>query len=158
VGPPIAHAQAAAVGTPGGIGRSIRVEMFDSPGDICPPAMTSFPGAVLTNYRFNIDFRADLVAWTNAVTKAPAPSPGPVGGGAPPVPDQSCCLYASVQTNFWNIRFAFVFGAAPVPVPVGAVTMTRDPKRKRLAVPIQNPSTEVRFPIGLNLLGIQERV
>jgi hypothetical protein len=155
VGPPIAHAQAAAVGTPGGIGRSIRVEMFDSPGDSCPAAMISFPAAVLTTYRFNIDFRSDLVVWTNAVSKLPAPSPGAMVGGT--VPDQSCCLYSTVQTNFWTIRFAFAFAAAPAPVPAGAVTLTRDPKRKRLATPIQSPSTEVRFPIGLNLLGAQER-
>jgi hypothetical protein len=155
VGPPIAHAQGAAVGTPGGIGRSIRVEMFDSPGDSCPPTMVSFPAAVLTTYRFNIDFRSDLVVWTNAATKLPAPSPGPITGGT--VPDQSCCLYSTVQTNFWSIRFAFAFAAVAAPVPAGAVTLTRDPKRKRLATPIQSPATEVRFPIGLNLLGSQER-
>jgi len=156
VGPPIAHPQAAPVGTPGGVGKSIRVEMWDSPGDRCPPRMAAFPAAVLTSYRFNIDFRSDLVVWTNIVTKAAPPTPGPTVAGSP-APDIACCVYATVLTNQWNIRFNFNFGVAPVPVPPGAVTMTPDPTVNRIAAPIVRPSTEVRFPIGLNLLGIQER-
>ncbi|MFN2546116.1 MAG: hypothetical protein ABR567_01655 [Myxococcales bacterium] len=160
VGPPVVHAQAAPVGTPGNVGKSIQVEMWDSPGDVCPARMTAFPAAVLANYRFNIDFRSDLVAWTNPITKRPAPSPSPIGvppgpPGTQTVPDQSCCLYSTVQTNQWNIRFAFVFGPAPANVPAGLVTMTKDVDEKRVARAMT--AREVRFPIVLRLLGIQER-
>ncbi len=72
-------------------------------------------------------------------------------------PDPACCLYSTVQTNRWSIRFAFVFGPAPTPVAVGAVTMTKDANPKRLAQAIAGGSTEVRFPIDLRLLGTQER-
>jgi hypothetical protein len=125
--------------------------MWDSPGDSCPPAHGSFAG-ILVGCRFNLDFMSDLVFWTN-VTGAAAPTPGPITGAAPPTPDAACCLYASVQTNTWQIRISFTFNPATGVSTPGAgntIALQRDAVPTRLARPIQK--TEVRAPISLNLL------
>lgn len=153
VGPRIVHALAAPLGTPGNVGKSLQVEMWDSPGDDCPPALTALPGA-LTNYRFNLDFRSDLLVWTNS-QRTPTPTPRPVTSPASPAPHPACCLYATVQTNTWSIRFVHNFGALAAAVPAGVVALIADGNPTRLAARIT--TTEVRFPISLRLLSIQER-
>jgi hypothetical protein len=153
VGPPRPVVQTAPVRTPGGVGKSARVEMWDSPGDDCPPALATLAG-VLQAYRFNLDFSTDLVAWTND-TRSAAPTPRPIlAGGANP--DPACCLYASVQRNTWTIRFAIAFPAAAAPVARGTLALARDASPTRLAQGVA--ALEVRSPVSLNLLGIQERM
>jgi hypothetical protein len=159
-----------AVGPPGGITKTVvaaaaanpggelwTINMFDSPGDTCPAAHGALPGT-LSSYRFNIDFRSDLCFWTN-IRGLPGPTPGPVTTAASPAPDSACCLYSSVQTNRWNIRFAMAFnpatGAVVGAIPTITINHTRDPAPTRRARPVA--PVEVRFPVSLNLLGIHRR-
>jgi outer membrane protein OmpA-like peptidoglycan-associated protein len=146
VGPPVPIAK-----TPQATGERWRVQMWDSPGDSCPPNHGFFPGNLHT-YRFNLDFQSDLCFWTN-ITGVPGPTPGPITGAPPPRPDAACCLYASVQTNIWQIRVAFTFNpatGASTPNPGNTIAMQRDPNPLRLARPVQ--VLEVRPPISLSLL------
>ncbi len=146
VGPPVAI-----VKTPraAGFGQDWRVQMWDSPGDNCPAAHESFPAAVLTNYRFNLDFRSDLVFWTN-LAHTPNPTPN----------DISSRLYASVVTNTWTIRLALTFPAAPAPAVITTplnVTVVRDANANRVAIPVDGSGLEVRAPISLRLLATDAR-
>lgn len=131
----------------GNLGQRWQVEMWDSPGDNCPAAHEGFPAATLTDYRFNLDFRSDLVFWTN-ITGAP----GATG-------DAACMLYSSVLTNTWTIRFACTFNAAGAAVIGTALTiaMIQDANATRLAIPVQGSGLEVRGPISLRLLIVDAR-
>ena len=127
------------------VGQRWRVEMWDSPGDNCPPAHDVFPGS-LSAYRFNLDFRSDLCFWTN-IAKTPSPVASP--GGA------ACRLYSAVITNSWSIRIGFLFNQV---TGVGtnvtkSITMTtEDAKLRRRAQPVEGSPVEVRGPITLNML------
>jgi hypothetical protein len=105
----------------------------------------SFAGT-LVQFRFNIDFRLDLVFWTN-ITKVATPSP-----------DAACRLYSSVQTNNWTVRFSIRFNpvtGAPVgAVPAVAIVMTKDGKPKRRATPVDGMALETRFPTALGMLSV----
>jgi hypothetical protein len=158
IGPPsLVKTPVAATATDPG-GQTWQILMFDSPGDSCPPVLTSLPGT-LASYRFNLDFQSDLVVWTN-VRGVPDPTPGPIQPGSA-APDAACCLYSSVQTNTWNIRFAIAFvpatGAVVGGVPTINVTLTKDASATRRARPV-GAALETRAPpTALSLLGVQER-
>jgi hypothetical protein len=135
------------------VGQRWRIQMWDSPGDTCPPAHPAFLGS-LRAYRFNLDFRSYLCLWTN-VTGVAGPTPGPLSANA----DAACRLYSLVQVNQWEIRIAFSFH--PV---TGAGTNTHrnirmikdaDPGRK--AMPLEGTGLETRAPISLNLLALDAR-
>ena len=146
----------------GNIGQLWTVEMWDSPGDNCPARHEGMPTAVLINYRFNLNFRSDLVFWTNN------------GRSPSPTIDPACRLYSTVFSNAWRIRFACNFpvappapgpGPAPPPPPVAAVIttpltirMTRDngpmPKKAR---PVKGSGLEIRGPVSLRLLCVDAR-
>jgi hypothetical protein len=134
---------------PTGIGEIWSIEMWDSPGDWCPPNHENSAAAVLTSYRFDLDFQTDLCFWTNR---------GKVPGIVPP--DPACRLYSSVLTNTWTIRLFITFnvatGVGNIVTPL-ATAMVNDPNPTRLATPVQNSSLEVRFPVTLKMLVIDAR-
>ena len=120
------------------VGQQWQIEMWDSPGDSCPPTHGSFPG-VLTSYRFNIDFRCDMVFWTN------------ISRVIGPTADPACRLYAAVWSNLWNIRYAISF-PPPAPLPTLTANMTPDTRVAPLAAAVDGSGLEVRFPILLRQL------
>ncbi|HLM98204.1 MAG TPA: hypothetical protein VK335_02920 [Bryobacteraceae bacterium] len=152
--------------TPLPVGQRWRVEQWDSPGDNAPVAHEGFPGTAanpipIIRYRFNLNFRTDLVFWTNITSNA-----GNTG-------DPADRLYAVVQTNTWRIRIAYRFDppilAAPGPPPVAAaagashrvnqtISMVKDADPHRKAGPAEDPTgPQVRSPLTLNLLAIDSR-
>jgi hypothetical protein len=142
----------AAAGGPNPPGQQWTVEMWDPPGIAgFPSTHPGFPIAQMSAFRFNLDFRHDLVFWTNNQRSA-TPTVGGVQAAisAPAVgpPDPACCLYASVQTNTWTIRLSVTFAqAAPFAMTVVnpfQLTMNLDPSPTRIAAPVTN--LEVRFP------------
>ncbi len=144
-GPPIPIAKNARPRPAGGgnLGQRWTVEQWDSPGDLCPAQHEGFAAAVLTNYRFNLNFSTDLLFWTN-ITNVPGPTPDP-----------ACRLYSTVQTNTWNIRFSCNFsgpGGAMVVTNALAVVLAQDANVTRKSIPVQNPGCETRAPFSLKLL------
>jgi hypothetical protein len=133
-------------GGAGSLGQRWRVEMWDSPRLRAPAGHGGFPGSLI-DFRSNLDFRSDLVFWTN------------ISGKPGPTPDAACQLYSTVQTNTWNIRFAVTFdaaGGATITTPL-AITLTKDPQPGRLATPVAGSGLEVRAPIALRLLIVNAR-
>src|SRR6266498_1252265 len=153
--PPAAGTHVGIVRTPLAVGETWQVQMWDSPGFPGFPAHLAFPGA-LSSFRDNLDFSTDLCFWTN-VTGVPGPTPGPITGAVPPVPDANCCLYSSVQTDTWRIRFRVDFnpltGAGVFTTPA-SIVLFRDGNPLRLA---QAVPAEVRFPIVLRLAVLDAR-
>jgi hypothetical protein len=147
------------------VGQRWRVEMWDSPGDSAPARHEGFPGTAanpvpITRYRFNLDFRSDLVFWTNYARVA-----GPTN-------DAACRLYARVLTNTWSIRVTYTFDpptpASPGPPPVAAapgashrvtqtVTMARDATANAEAGPVEGSGLQVRAPIALRVIAVDAR-
>jgi hypothetical protein len=132
----------------GNLGQLWTVEQWDSPGDNCPANHEASAAAVLINYRFNLNFRTDLVFWTN-------------NGGVPgPSVDPACRLYSTVFTNTWRIRFACTFPAAGPAVIGTALTITMNPDTgpmPKKARPVQGTGLEVRGPVSLRLLCVDAR-
>jgi hypothetical protein len=146
-------------------GERWRVEMWDSPGDNAPLRHEGFPGTAanqipIIRYRFNIDFRSDLVFWTNYV-KVPTAAGNPA----------ACLLYASVQSNRWNIRISFRYDAPTVANPAAHPPVVAAPGAshqvtktismvklaKRATQPVEDNGLQVRSPVSLNLLAIDAR-
>jgi hypothetical protein len=133
------------------IGQRWRVQMWDSPGDSCPPQHDADPGPgttwPLTGYRFNLSFRSDLCFWTNSSRAAGATR------------HAACRLYVSVLTNHWDIRISHRFNPATGAGTPGRRTlrMRRDPTPTRRGVPVKGSGLEVRAPIYLNLLATDAR-
>ena len=133
------------------IGQEWVVDTLDSPGVGLGATHPNFPAppggtSVLIEFRFSIDFRVDLLFWTNR---------GKVStNSADPAPR----LYSSVQTNNWAVRFAITFnhatGAPAAGVPRVATTMKKDPKPKRKATPVVGTGLETRFPTALDLFSV----
>ena len=130
------------------IGQEWVVDTLDSPSLRHGPTHPHFPAPLggssrLVSFRFNIDFRVDLLFWTNKGRIAT--------NSADPAPR----LYSSVQTNNWTVRFAIAFNpltGAPVgAVPAVAVTMTKDPNATRRSTPVDGMGLETRFPTALGL-------
>jgi len=122
-----------------GIGQNWLVENVDSPGGGVLQQHPTDALATLRNFKFNLDFRCDLVFWTNRqkvsdATDAPA-----------------CRLYSSVSTNTWNIRLESTFDGAFVETVVTpkTVTFTEDPDATRRATPVAGSGLETRCPGGL---------
>ena len=164
VGPPVppgvvttnVQAGIATVNLPGGgnalaYGQDWTVEQWDAPGLGAAAAPTMFAGS-LVEFCFDLDFRSDLVVWTN------------VTGVAGPTNDAANRLYASVQTDRWTIRFRITFdppgsptaGTLHVNTPL-AFTMTKDGSATRVASAVEGSGEEVRFPIALKCYSIDAR-
>lgn len=128
------------------IGAEWTVETFDPPGVGLGPAHPGFPGSVMVAFRFNLDFRVDLVFWTNQ-TSVPGAANAP-----------SCRQYSSVQTDRWNVRFAVNFdlatGAVIGPLPAVRVNLIKDPNPLRRATPVDGMSLETRAPVALNVFSL----
>ncbi|APR88255.1 hypothetical protein A7982_13604 [Minicystis rosea] len=132
------------------LGQEWTVDTSDSPGLPLPSGVlmsaTHPLGGNLVAFRFNLDFRVDLLFWTNMTSSS----------GATNSPAER--LYASVQTNHWFVRFALNFdpttGAPIGPIPPVAITMKKDTNPLRLATPVEGSGLEVRFPVALNLLRV----
>ncbi len=142
------------------LGQEWTVDTLDSPSVGLGAAHAGgLPGRMIA-FRFGIDFRADLVFWTNIT-----------GVATPTATDPANRLYSSVQTNNWTVRFSIAFnpplpaGAPPYagppagapgnptgPVPAVTLTMTKDPNPKRRATPVEGSGLETRYPSGLALL------
>ena len=125
------------------IGQEWTVDTLDSPSVGFGAAHPHLAGSRMISFRFNIDFRVDLVFWTN-ITMVPTPTGDPANR-----------LYSTVQTNNWNVRCSINFDPA-TGLPVGGVppvtlTMTKDPQPTRRAIPVQGTGLETRFPIALDL-------
>lgn len=130
------------------VGQEWIVDTLDSPSVGHGPTHPHFPAppggtSRLVNFRFNIDFRVDLLFWTNK---------GRIStNSADPAPR----LYSSVQTNHWTVRFAIAFnplsGAPLGAVPAVGVVMTKDPNPTRRSTPADGMGLETRFPTALGL-------
>lgn len=131
------------------VGQEWTVQMWDSPGDSAPRTQGDFPGK-LTDYAFNLDFRSDLVLWTNT-TRSSGPSSR----------DPANRLYSTVQTNTWSVRlqvgFDLVTGDAFNPPSHAGVTLSKDSHPTRLAIPAETAGIETRGPIALKVLAIDRR-
>ena len=127
---------------PSGIGQRWEAENPDSPGGGILLAHPTDAAARLRNFKFNIDFRCDMVFWTNR-DGVSGPSNAPASR-----------LYSSVQTNTWNMRLESNFGAgfAETVVTAKTVTFNKDPDPTRLATPVDSSGLETRLPDGLNSL------
>ena len=130
------------------IGQEWVVDTLDSPSVGHGPTHPHFPAppggwSRLVNFRFNIDFRVDLLFWTNKGLVAT--------NSADPAPR----LYSSVQTNTWTVRFAITFdpltGAPVGAVPAVGVTMNKDPNATRRSTPVDGMGLETRFPTALGV-------
>lgn len=119
-----------------GIGQKWEIENVDSPGFGIEAFNPTEVDAQLILFKFNIDFRCDLVFWTNIQkvsdsTNAPA-----------------CRLYSSVSTNTWTVRCQSSFDkdfneTQDTPI---AVAVTQDPDATRLAEPVDGIGLETRQP------------
>ncbi len=124
-------------------GEDRTVEMWDSPGFGAGPNAIMYPGS-LVDFRYEYNFRSDLVVWTNVTLAI-----GATGTTA-------CRLYATVQTNRWTVRYRITFdppgsataGRSHVATAL-TITITKDARPTRLATPVEGSSLEVRFPISL---------
>jgi hypothetical protein len=130
------------------VGQEWVVDTCDSPSVGHGATHPNFPAPIggwcrMVEFRFNIDFRVDLLFWTNkskvAVNSA----------------DPAARLYSSVQTNNWTVRFALSFnpvtGAAVGAVPAVKIKMTKDGNAKRRSTPVDGMGLETRFPTALDL-------
>jgi hypothetical protein len=133
------------------IGQRWTVEMWDSPGDSAPPNHGGFAPTRLVAYRFNLDFRTDLVFWTNTAKTAVATAAN----------EPAHRLYSTVQTNTWSVRAAISFdatGTAIPPVPATAtITLNKDANANRLATPLDSQPAETRGPQLLSMLAVDAR-
>jgi hypothetical protein len=128
------------------IGQEWTVDTLDSPSVGLGAAHAGGLPGTMVAFRFGIDFRVDLVFWTN-ITGVPGVSGDPAER-----------LYSSVQTNNWTVRFAINFNAV-TGAPVGAVpgvtlTMAKDPSPTRLAAPVEGMGLDVRGPVALTVFAI----
>lgn len=103
----------------------------------------------MVEFRFNIDFRVDLLFWTN------------LSGGSAPTGDPVDRLYSTVQTNLWTVRFQVHFDPVtgnPIgAVPPVALTMARDANPTRRALRVEGTGLETRHPVALNLFSVDAR-
>jgi hypothetical protein len=133
------------------IGQRWTVEMWDSPGDSAPTTHGGFAPTRLVAYRFNLDFRTDLVFWTNTAKVAAVTAAN----------ESAHRLYSTVQTNTWRVRAAVNFdatGTAIAPVPATAtVTLNKDANANRLAIPLDSQPAETRGPQLLSMLAVDAR-
>ncbi|MFO0587364.1 MAG: hypothetical protein U0441_07490 [Polyangiaceae bacterium] len=124
------------------IGQEWTVDTLDSPSVGHPAAHPFFPGSMI-EFRFNINFRVDLLFWTNFALSAT------------PTGDVADNLYASVQTNNWTVGYAVNFdpttGLVVGANPAVSVVMNKDPSPTRKAITVEGTGLETRFPIALRL-------
>jgi hypothetical protein len=130
------------------IGQEWTVDTLDSPSVGHGATHPKFPAPAggtsrMIEFRFNIDFRLDLLVWTNKSKVAI--------NSAHPAPR----LYSSVQTNNWTVRFSIAFnpltGMPTAPAAAVAVVMTKDAAPRRRSVPVVGLGLETRFPTALGL-------
>ena len=144
-GPPVINRNAPQPA--GAVGKTWIIEMWDSPGDSCPAAHESYPGRPLARYQFNLDFRCDLVFWTNSA-KVPGATANPANR-----------LYSRVYHTTWTIRLDIGFnalGVAAIATPL-TISLTKVNADATRAEPAQGTGLEVRHPISLKLLLVNAR-
>ena len=150
------------------LGQDWTVDTFDSPGSNNPVVQANHFGGLpgqMIEFRYNIDFRVDLLVWTNQAGVSTATA------------DPSNRLYSTVQTNTWNVRYQINFNP-PLPAgspayagppagapgqPVGGVvppvtlTMNKDASPTRRAKAVDGTNLETRFPSALSLFSVDAR-
>jgi hypothetical protein len=144
-GPPVINRSAPQPA--GAMGKTWIIEMWDSPGDHCPAAHESYPGSPLVRYQFNLDFRCDLVFWTNSAKVSGATA------------DPANRLYSRVYNTTWTIRLDIGFnalGVAAIATPL-TISLTKVNADATRAEPVQGTGLEVRHPISLKLLLVNAR-
>ena len=133
------------------IGQEWVVDTLDSPSVGHGPTHPNFPAppggtSRMVSFRFDIDFRVDLLVWTNKSKVATN------------LANPAARLYSSVQTNHWTVRFALSFnpntGAPTGAVPPVRVVMKKDPNATRKSVPVDGIGLETRFPTALDLFSV----
>jgi hypothetical protein len=127
--------------------------MWDSPGCTCWDRHIAYSDCVLDLFNFNAKFRCDLCFWTN-INGQPEPTPVPIRGPTPSIPDAACCLYSTVQSNTWDIIFEISFdqrtGNGKIGTPA-AVSLQKDSSPTRLARPVMGEQFEVYNPTVVRL-------
>lgn len=125
-----------------GIGQNWVNENVDSPGGGILRRHPVDATATLRNFKFNIDFRCELVFWTNR-NKVDGPADFP-----------ACRLYSSALTNTWGIRLESNFDDNFVETRVvrKTIVLTKDANPTRRATPVDGSGLETRQPDGLNHL------
>jgi hypothetical protein len=143
------------LGGPPTLGERLIVEAVDSPsGFSATGTHPGLPAAVLTSFRFNLDFDANLVFWTNH-----ARNPAATG-------DLADRLYVVRRRIHWRIRASWTVSppgaVAPAP-PAGTVTAVAVTTAITARTPFA-PQTEVhraliepRVPTAVPLLGSDGR-
>jgi hypothetical protein len=133
---------------PGGIGQRWLVENWDSPGG---DVLVKYPGAddptaTLRRFTFNLNFRSDLVFWTNRK------------GVSGPDDAPACRLYSTVQTNYWWIQLESDFDDSVVETVGRAKTVTflKDEDATRQAKPVAGSGLETRMPDGCASLHVND--
>ncbi len=124
------------------IGQEWTVDTLDSPSVGLGAAHPFFPGSMVA-FRFNINFRVDLLFWTNFALSAT------------PTGDVADNLYTSVQTNNWTVAYGVNFdpatGAIIGAAPAVTVTMNKDGSPTRRATTVEGLGLETRAPLALRL-------
>lgn len=135
------------------IGQTWEVHMWDAPSRSAFPNHFIFNNFILDSFRYNLKFRSDLCFWTNK-NSDPKPLPWPIMGPNPGPPYAACCLYATVQTNTWEIDFYIEFDrnthVGQIKIP-GIITLAKDSNPTRLAIPVAGQYFEVYRPISYRL-------
>jgi hypothetical protein len=94
-------------------------------------------------FRFNINFRVDLLFWTNFALSAT------------PTGDPADNMYTSVQTNTWTVGYGAAFDPATGVIlgaaPAVSVTMVKDAAPTRRAKTVEGLGLETRAPLALRL-------
>jgi hypothetical protein len=127
------------------VGQRWRVESIDSPGDGDGANHPGFPAAVLTRFRFHLDFKAYLCFWTS------------ISGGSGATGVACCRVYTVLHEYTWRMRGEWTIAG-------GALTVVTAPSVRISGRTTHNPAVaaadspiEVRAPTGLNLLGRDAR-
>lgn len=127
------------------LGQRWLVESVDSPGDGDGPNHPGFAAAVLSRFRFHLDFKAYLVFWTS------------ISGGSGATGVACCRVYSVLREYTWRMRGEWTIAG-------GALTVVTAPSVRISGQSTHNPlaaaadtSVEVRAPTGLNLLGRDAR-
>jgi hypothetical protein len=127
-----------------GIGQQWEVTNVDSPGFGVNGFHPTIGNAMLSRFRFNINFRCDFIFWTN------------LQGVSDNTDSPACRLYSSVSTNYWNVRFEATYNNRFVETVVDGprVVPTLDGNETRLAAPVKGGGLETRLPDSLDTLKV----
>ncbi|MES2163574.1 MAG: hypothetical protein V4476_20645 [Pseudomonadota bacterium] len=129
-----------------GLGQSWELLNVDSPGFNINASHPSVADANLVEFRFNIDFRCDLIFWTNRDQASDHTDAA------------ACRLYSTVSSNPWTVRFTATYDATFTETVVTGPThvVTLDPAPNRRAAPVEGSGLETRCPDSLDNLKAHE--